>query len=268
MDDRKVTPVFSGVLAYFPRAIKKIAKVSFKGNQKHNPGTPLHWAKNKSTDHPDSATRHVLDPYDIDPDTNELSLFSAGWRIMAWSEVVATALDWNLCTIDELRSGLVTVASLSQRIHDIEENERNNQTQWATLTSSEAAELVLPVELDRAAWAKAFEIAYPTCRPCEDEDTWSNWGEANCMCDCSECYENGTDANCVEFEIDTDLEGADENGDEYFYDCLGGYQEVDVQPVVLYDIETKYKGSMAVDMISNYTECTCDLCSYDPEQFE
>ena len=41
---RKATPMFSGLLQYFPDALAAVAQVSYAGNEKHNPGEPLHWA--------------------------------------------------------------------------------------------------------------------------------------------------------------------------------------------------------------------------------
>ena len=59
--ERKDRPVFSGVLAYFPDALLEVAAVSKAGNDQHNPGQPLHWAKDKSTDHDDCIERHHID---------------------------------------------------------------------------------------------------------------------------------------------------------------------------------------------------------------
>ena len=42
-ESRKATPVFSGVLKYFPNAIKEVAKCSQVGNDQHHPEKPLHW---------------------------------------------------------------------------------------------------------------------------------------------------------------------------------------------------------------------------------
>lgn len=60
-NERKRIPIFSGVLAYFPDAIAEVAKVSHTGNEKHNPGQPLHWSRSKSDDHEDCIQRHTLD---------------------------------------------------------------------------------------------------------------------------------------------------------------------------------------------------------------
>jgi hypothetical protein len=59
--ERKHFPVTSGVLDYFPSAIAELARVSFIGNEKHNPGEPLHHARGKSGDHADCIVRHLLE---------------------------------------------------------------------------------------------------------------------------------------------------------------------------------------------------------------
>ena len=83
---RKETPVFSGVLKYFPDAILEVARVSKIGNDQHNPGEPLHWAKEKSTDEPDALVRHLIDHakgevYDTD---GQRHLAKAAWRALAF----------------------------------------------------------------------------------------------------------------------------------------------------------------------------------------
>ena len=79
---RKETPVFSGVCAYFPDALKEVAKVSFLGNEQHNPGQPLHWAKGKSTDHADSLIRHLLERGTLDID-GQRHTAKVAWRALA-----------------------------------------------------------------------------------------------------------------------------------------------------------------------------------------
>lgn len=59
--ERKALPVFRGVLMYFPDAILEVARVSMLGNQQHNPGEPLHWAREKSAEQMDTAQRHAMD---------------------------------------------------------------------------------------------------------------------------------------------------------------------------------------------------------------
>lgn len=70
---RKTFPVFSGVLRYFPAAIAAVSHHSYLGNEKHNPGEAIHWARGKSDDHLDAAARHLT----------EGDLKGAAWRILA-----------------------------------------------------------------------------------------------------------------------------------------------------------------------------------------
>lgn len=81
--ERKAMPVVTGVLHYFPDAIAAIARVSKKGNDKHNPGEPLHWARGKSNDHADSLGRHLLTPGAVDPDSGEDERAHRAWRDLA-----------------------------------------------------------------------------------------------------------------------------------------------------------------------------------------
>ena len=81
--ERKETPVFSGVLQYFPDAINAVARQSWAGNEKHNPGEPLHWAREKSSDHMDCAIRHMMTPNEVDPETGGTHLVAAAWRVLA-----------------------------------------------------------------------------------------------------------------------------------------------------------------------------------------
>ena len=81
---RKDTPVFSGVLAYFPDALKEVAKCSFIGQQQHNPDKPLSWDKIKSGNEYDSLTRHLLDSTKEDFDTDgTLHKAKIAWRALA-----------------------------------------------------------------------------------------------------------------------------------------------------------------------------------------
>ena len=82
---RKDYPVYTGVLKYFPKALMEVSKVSKIGNDQHNPNQPLHWSKEKSNDHPDALTRHLLEAEDIDED-GVLHLAKVAWRALAWLE--------------------------------------------------------------------------------------------------------------------------------------------------------------------------------------
>lgn len=83
--DRKATPMATGVLDYFPRALAEIARVSKAGNDQHNPGQPLHWDKTKSTDHADCIMRHLVDRGTIDSD-NQRHSAKVAWRALALLE--------------------------------------------------------------------------------------------------------------------------------------------------------------------------------------
>lgn len=80
--ERKRTPITTGVLDYFPDAIAEIARVSFIGNEQHNPGEPLHWAREKSTDHADCIVRHLLERGTVDADGTRHTAKMA-WRALA-----------------------------------------------------------------------------------------------------------------------------------------------------------------------------------------
>lgn len=58
---RKMQPVGSIVTLYFPDALRAVAAVAWVGNEKHNPGQHLHWARGKSDDHLECAVRHLQD---------------------------------------------------------------------------------------------------------------------------------------------------------------------------------------------------------------
>lgn len=83
-EERKKLPIFSGVMNYFPLALAAVARVSKRGNDKHNPGQPLHWARGKSTDHEDCIARHLIDVETIDPKTGEYEdAMALAWRALA-----------------------------------------------------------------------------------------------------------------------------------------------------------------------------------------
>jgi hypothetical protein len=82
-DARKAVPLVTGVLDYFPAALAEVAKVSKAGNDKHNPGQPMHHARGKSTDHADSLLRHLVDRGGIDPDTGVRHSAEVAWRALA-----------------------------------------------------------------------------------------------------------------------------------------------------------------------------------------
>lgn len=101
--DRKDIPLYSGVLAYFPRALAYVAKVSKAGNDKHNPGQPLHWSKDKSNDHADCVARHLLEHGTVDADGLRHTGMLA-WRALALLETELEAAEKKtLPIIEEVR---------------------------------------------------------------------------------------------------------------------------------------------------------------------
>lgn len=80
--ERKKYPVMSGVLRYFPDAIVEVARVSWEGNNQHNPGEPLHWARGKSNDQEDTLIRHAMEAGTRDTDGQRHSA-KAAWRALA-----------------------------------------------------------------------------------------------------------------------------------------------------------------------------------------
>jgi hypothetical protein len=80
--ERKQYPIATGFLDYFPDAIAAVAHLSWKGNEQHNPGQPVHWARGKSADQDDTLARHFLQRGTLDTDgvrhTTKLA-----WRALA-----------------------------------------------------------------------------------------------------------------------------------------------------------------------------------------
>jgi hypothetical protein len=90
--ERKEVAVARGFFAYFPDAIALIARHSVRSNEKHNPGQPVHWSREKSSDHEDCIGRHSL-AVAVDPDSldgTEPHMICRAWRAMAalqeWAE--------------------------------------------------------------------------------------------------------------------------------------------------------------------------------------
>lgn len=103
--ERKRWPLFRGALRYFPAAIAGIARISFIGNEKHNPGEEMHHARGKSTDLADCVIRHMVDvedmlaanaraaeagsligPFGVTQILDEVDQFA--WRACAWSQEI------------------------------------------------------------------------------------------------------------------------------------------------------------------------------------
>lgn len=82
---RKNLPL-AAVLDYFPDALMAIAAVIKSGNDQHNPGQPLHWARGKSMDQADCLLRHFMDRGALDADQLRHSAKMA-WRALALLQI-------------------------------------------------------------------------------------------------------------------------------------------------------------------------------------
>ncbi len=84
--DRKDIPLQTGCYDYFPDALREVSRLSKLGNDKHNPGEPLHWSQDKSDDHADCIARHQQDVGTYDPDWGDAKIdhaVSVAWRALA-----------------------------------------------------------------------------------------------------------------------------------------------------------------------------------------
>ncbi|AXN53749.1 hypothetical protein SPS_38 [Sphingomonas phage Scott] len=79
---RGLYPMAEGCLDYFPNALAEVSRISFEGNQKHNPGEPMGWARAKSTDHRNKIIRHTVDSRE-DTETAIEHAAQAAWRALA-----------------------------------------------------------------------------------------------------------------------------------------------------------------------------------------
>jgi len=58
---RKRLQVWTFLMEYFPDAFLAVVEVAVAGNDQHNAGQKLHWAREKSTDQMNTAFRHMFD---------------------------------------------------------------------------------------------------------------------------------------------------------------------------------------------------------------
>ena len=79
---RKAIPLCTGLLDYFPDALLAVAELSRIGNDQHNPGEPLHWAREKSSDEADALMRHLIDRGRVDKDGVKHTA-KVAWRALA-----------------------------------------------------------------------------------------------------------------------------------------------------------------------------------------
>lgn len=80
--ERKKYPIATGVLDYFPDAIAEVSRVSYTGNEQHNPGQSLRWDRSKSKDEADTMMRHFMARGSRDKD-GQRHMAKAVWRALA-----------------------------------------------------------------------------------------------------------------------------------------------------------------------------------------
>ena len=114
--ERKDTPVFSGVLNYFPDAIREVAKVSFQGNEQHNPGSELHWDRSKSGDEKDALTRHLLDAGTRDDD-GMLHSAKVAWRALAMLQKELESIEH-----EQWQNAMIAQSEIEDRMYPIDED--------------------------------------------------------------------------------------------------------------------------------------------------
>jgi len=136
---RKGTPVFYGFLNYFPDAVAEVARLSLAANDKHNPGEPLHWSKEKSNDHADCLVRHLLEHGEIDPDDGFSHTVKVAWRAMA-------LLQMELEAKAEPKSGHDAI--VNSAINKVFEDEYERRQQ---VTADRAEEHTVQIRINNAA---------------------------------------------------------------------------------------------------------------------
>lgn len=99
--ERKEYPLFRGVLRYFPAALAGVARTSFLGNEKHNPGEEMHHARSKSSDHADCVLRHLMDTQDL------LAAYNKGDKSVTETQI-----------LEEISCACWRVLALSQELHE------------------------------------------------------------------------------------------------------------------------------------------------------
>ena len=108
-DERKRSPLYRGAHRYFPAALELVARMSLRGNEKHNPGQEMHHARGKSTDHGDCIERHQIDIGTIDDENGFDHAVSVAWRALAQlQELAETKYGWPVAPGAKLAESVTT----------------------------------------------------------------------------------------------------------------------------------------------------------------
>lgn len=83
--ERKRYQAWTFLTEYFPDSFLAVVEVAIAGNEQHNPGQPLHWARGKSKDQLNSGFKHLFEyGRGVKKDTDgQYHLAKAIWRLSA-----------------------------------------------------------------------------------------------------------------------------------------------------------------------------------------
>lgn len=89
-DARKELKLYDFMFGYFPLAWLEVVRVAVAGNNQHNPGEPMHWARGKSVDQLNTAFRHLFDHGcgEIKDGDGCYHLAKSVWRLMAELQLI------------------------------------------------------------------------------------------------------------------------------------------------------------------------------------
>lgn len=100
--EREEILLVDGCMNYFPAALAGVAKHSKRGNDKHNPGEPMHHARGKSTGHANRIMRHLMDLQDL------LAVYDRHMQLTPLNEALlpsilaeASALAWRALALSQ-----------------------------------------------------------------------------------------------------------------------------------------------------------------------
>ena len=90
---REQYPLADGLFFYFPAALCEVARWSKIGGDKYHPGEPIHWVREKSTDHENKILRHLLDA-DKEMDDGFVEATALAWRALALCQSILEKRGW------------------------------------------------------------------------------------------------------------------------------------------------------------------------------
>lgn len=112
---RKLFPLATGVIDYFPDALIAIAELSRIGNDQHNPGQPLHWARGKGGNNADELARHFVQRGTIDNDKVRHST-KVAWRALAILQLELEAAHVVSDLVCEARAFFITTTGNDRQV--------------------------------------------------------------------------------------------------------------------------------------------------------